>query len=204
MENHLSVRQRGFMHVPRTAGGSIVNELMKTDWIILGHDVTSPHYMHLSDFRKNHPEKNAHFIGTVRNPYDRLVSAYHFLKAGGDNEMDQKDAEKFVNQFSTFEDFVLKQFSWWYRKRTLRQIHFRPQSYWLYRSKQLLVDQLFRFEQLEELFEYIASNSSIEVGMISHVHKSNHDDYKGYYSKRMIALVKDAYAADLNRFNYSF
>ena len=47
--------QKGFLHVPRTAGGSIVNELMKTNWIILGHDLTSPHYMHLSAFRKVHP-----------------------------------------------------------------------------------------------------------------------------------------------------
>lgn len=204
MQDQLSINQKGFMHVPRTAGGSIVNELMKTDWIILGHDVTSPHFMHLSDFRKKHPKRNAHFIGSVRNPYDRLVSAYHFLKAGGDNDMDRKDAEKFINQFDTFEEFVLKQFSWWNKRKTLRQIHLRPQSFWLYSSKDLLIDQLFKFEQLDELFEYVAENSPIEVSMISHVHKSTHKDYKDYYSKGMIELVKDAYAADLNRFNYSF
>ena len=64
--------QKGFLHVPRTAGGSIVNELMKTNWIILGHDLTSPHYMHLSAFRKVHPLKSTFFIGASRNPFDRL------------------------------------------------------------------------------------------------------------------------------------
>ena len=134
-------RQMGFMHVPRTAGGSIVNELMKTNWVILGHDVTSPHYMHLSKFRKIHPLKEAYFIGAVRNPYDRLVSAYHFLKAGGDNEMDKKDAEKFINQFDSFETFVLKQFSWLKSRSTLKQIHLKPQYYWITKSNKLLIDQ---------------------------------------------------------------
>ncbi|WP_160630752.1 sulfotransferase family 2 domain-containing protein [Acidiluteibacter ferrifornacis] len=195
-------RQMGFMHVPRTAGGSIVNELMKTNWVILGHDVTSPHYMHLSKFRKIHPLKEAYFIGAVRNPYDRLVSAYHFLKAGGDNEMDKKDAEKFINQFDSFETFVLKQFSWLKSRSTLKQIHLKPQYYWITKSNKLLIDQLFKFEQLDKLFDFVVAHSEIKHEMISHVHASKHSNYQDYYSTSMKKLVQRAYYLDFKLFNY--
>ena len=185
----------GFMHVPRTAGGSIVNELMKTNWVILGHDVTSPHYMHLSKFRKIHPLKEAYFIGAVRNPYD-------FLKAGGDNEMDKKDAEKFINQFDSFETFVLKQFSWLKSRSTLKQIHLKPQYYWITKSNKLLIDQLFKFEQLDKLFDFVVAHSEIKHEMISHVHASKHSNYQDYYSTSMKKLVQRAYYLDFKLFNY--
>lgn len=195
---------KGFMHVPRTAGGSIVNELMKTDWTILGHDITSPHYMHLSKFRKIHPLKDAYFIGTVRNPFDRLVSAYHFLKEGGDNEMDKVDAQKYTNKYDTFEEFVLKQFSWFRIKGTLKQIHLTPQSYWLTKSNKLLVNELFKFEELGNLFEFIVDNSEIKLDMISHVHASKHSNYKEYYSENMKRLIEAAYQSDFRLFGYKF
>jgi hypothetical protein len=196
--------QKGFLHVPRTAGGSIVNELMKTNWIILGHDLTSPHYMHLSAFRKVHPLKSTFFIGASRNPFDRLVSAYHFLKAGGENESDQADAKKYIDPYSTFEEFVLKSFSWLKTSRTFKQIHLKPQTYWLYKGNNLLIDRLFKYEELNQLFDFIVTNSEIELEMIKHVHASSHSNYKDYYSKNMIKLVERAYSSDLKLLNYSF
>ena len=42
----------------------------------------------------------------VRNPYDRLVSAFHYLKQGGMNEKDKAFKEQELSSFENFGDFV--------------------------------------------------------------------------------------------------
>ena len=192
----------GYVHVPRTAGGSLVNALMQTDWVILGHDVLSEHYMHISDFRRVHPLRKATLITTVRNPYDRLVSAFHYLKEGGDNDRDALDAETYLGKYPDFESFVLKGLNLWNRKRMLRQIHLMPQSYWLSHNHKLLVNEVFRFEELDQLFEYVASHSSIKPNEIGHVHASSRADFEHYYSEKMKRRVQKIYAQDFNLFSY--
>ncbi len=193
----------GYVHVPRTAGGSLVNSLMQTDWIILGHDIQSEHYMHITDFRKVHPLKDATLITTVRNPYDRLVSAFHYLKAGGDNSQDANDAEAYLGKYPDFESFVLKGLNLWNRNRMLNQIHLKPQAFWLTDNKKLLVNEVFRFEELNDLFEYVALHSTIRVNQIGHVHASSRSDFTNYYSAKMKRRVQQVYDQDFRLFNYS-
>ena len=195
-------KPNGFVHIPRTAGGSLVNELVKTDWVILGHDETSPHYMHITDFRKVHPLRDAYLVACVRNPYDRLVSAFHFLKSGGDNEMDQKDAEKYLSKFKTFEEFVMGSFRFIRRNRTTKQIHLRPQTYWASKNNNLLVDRVFKFEELDEFFQFIEQQTPISVNQIGHVHASKHKHWEDYYSQKMKRLVYNTYENDFRLFNY--
>lgn len=193
----------GFLHIPRTAGGSIVNELVKTDWVVLGHDETSEHYLHIKDYRVYNEKDNTYVITTIRNPYDRLVSAYFYLMAGGDNSKDQLDKEIYLSSFKSFEEFVLKGLHWFRRKKMLKQIHFRPQNYWMIdKSRKVLVDKIFNFENLDELFEFIAKNSQIKVEEIMHVHASKRTHFEDYYSKKMKKIVYNTYRSDFKLFNY--
>ena len=42
----------------------------------------------------------------VRNPYDRFVSIFHYLKKGGNNPSDKNFYEQYFDQDTTFEEFV--------------------------------------------------------------------------------------------------
>ncbi len=190
----------GFVHVPRTAGGSVVNELMKTDCIILGHEVNSPNYMHIAEFRKFHPQKDSYLFATVRNPYDRLVSAYHYLQKGGDNSQDKADAERYVLPFKSFEAFVLQSFKWNVLRKTTKQIHFIPQHFWLTKRKKILVNHLYNFENLSELFIFL--EKEFDIKKVGHTHLSKHSAFEGYYSKKMKTLAYKAYEKDFKLFNY--
>lgn len=197
-------RKLGFLHIPRTAGGSIVEALSDEQWIILGHDVESAHFLHIKDYRKHHAEDNTYFITTVRNPYDRLVSAYHYLMQGGDNKMDERDKQLYLEPYKDFEQFVLKGLSWWKRRKTMQQIHLRPQHFWTNnKQKQALVDRIFNFENLDELFEFISAHSSISKTVIPHVHASNRSQFNDYYSQKMKKIISDCYRRDFVQFAYA-
>lgn len=191
---------KGFIHVPRTAGGSVVNELMKTDCIILGHEITSPNYMHITEFRKFHKDKNSFLFATVRNPYDRLVSAYHYLLKGGDNEMDKVDSEEYISHYSSFEEFVKQSFKWNRKRRTMKQIHLIPQHYWLSKKKNVLVDRVFNFENLPELFDFL--NKEFDIKQVGHTHLSQHSNFEDYYSVKMKKIIFKAYESDFKLLKY--
>lgn len=68
-----------FIHVPKVAGSSIERVIYQTDKWLVGH-------VKASDYMKFDKDKfDSYFsFGFVRNPYDRVVSAYHYLKKGGE------------------------------------------------------------------------------------------------------------------------
>ena len=73
-----------FIHVPKVAGTSIERSIFETNKWLIGH-VKASDYIRID---KNKFESYFSF-GFVRNPYDRVVSAYHYLKNGGGNENDE-------------------------------------------------------------------------------------------------------------------
>ena len=71
----------------------------------------------------------------VRNPWDRLVSSYFYLKNGGMNKMDNDWALENIKQYETFQEFVLR----WVNKKNINSwIHFKPQNYWICDDKKIL------------------------------------------------------------------
>lgn len=120
-----------FIHLPKNAGSSIRNYFVENQEpiIYVDHGKINPRYKfpHELDF------KDRFVFTTVRNPFDRLVSAYHFLQQGGKNKYDKQDFDSFLARYGSFERFVRDGLTT-NREQIFEQIHLKPQTKWIQRS----------------------------------------------------------------------
>jgi len=88
-------------------------------------------------------------VSVVRDPIERFVSAYSYLKCGGSNEFDRFVSQRFLR--GDVEQFVEMLRNCQLDHPVMRYWHFRPQAEFVLSSADILmVDRLIRFEQLEE------------------------------------------------------
>ncbi len=186
-----------FIHVPKVAGSSIERVIYQTDKWLVGH-------VKASDYMKFDKDKfDSYFsFGFVRNPYDRVVSAYHYLKKGGGNKNDEKWASKNIYKYNSFEEFVLALEDLEIQNKILNWMHFTPQYKFLCESeKNILVNFVGKFENLEEDFKKILKILSRKDKLI-HINKSLHANYKKYYNDAMYKIIRDIYRDDFEIFDY--
>jgi hypothetical protein len=143
-----------------------------------------------------------------RNPFDRLVSAYHFLQQGGKNIYDKRDYEQLLECYDSFEIFV-KEGLTQHREKLFQQIHIRPQTDWIRKSDGTLCvpkDNLIRQENLETDFKRIVEKIGYVYQELPHTNSSNRArNFREYYkNNEMVDIVTDAFRLDLERFNYTY
>ena len=184
-----------FIHIPKTAGISLIKAIYG-DVTHEGH--RSFYFNSLVLGTKNDKYFSFAFI---RNPYDRLYSAYSFLKKGGLNNYDKIAYKTHLSQYKNFEDFVLNGLN----TKIISQVtHLIPQSDFIcnYRGR-ILVDFVGKFES----FDDDVNNLSLKIGKeikVKHLNRNNKQHYTDVYNKKMIDKVAIIYKRDLEIFNYSF
>jgi hypothetical protein len=194
-----------FTHVPKAAGKSIRFLLGLPEF---AHQFKSDsqnieygfgHYP-LADFA-DRDYFHAYFkFAFVRNPYDRLVSAFAYLNSGGCNAVDQMFFEKYLriydNNFAAFAEDL---------PQLLTAQHFRPQVFWLCNAGgALLTDFVGRYENLEHDLDVIAKRLELSFAPPPVINASRHAPYRSYYDDATRRRVALAYAEDLERFKYRF
>ena len=183
-----------FVHITKTAGTSAAQGLF-------GY---LPYHYTAIDYRVIYGRNafNTYFkFAFVRNPWDRLYSAYRYLKAGGWNDDDRRWGQDNLAEFDNFNDFVIQ----WLNMANIRKhIHFRPQHEFVCDSRgRLLIDYLAYFETLEEDFRRIARHLKInaEIGQ----HNTNPGlHYRDIYNDRSRDIVAQIYSTDIQLFGYDF
>lgn len=140
----------------------------------------------------------------VRNPWDRVVSAYHFLTDGGLGAGDERLAARTVARYGSFGEFVEGYFQ---SPDFEDALHFRPQFRFLCLTPASPpeVDYVGRFETLPEDFARICTRLGVEVPL-AHVNRgrSRPKGYRPLYTDRTAAIVAEAYARDIELFGYAF
>ncbi|MFG5086309.1 sulfotransferase family protein [Campylobacter lari] len=186
-----------FIHVPKVAGSSIERVIYQTDRWLVGH-VKASDYVKLD----RNKFENYFSFGFVRNPYDRVVSAYHYLRSGGGNLVDETWAKENIYKYNSFEEFVLNLQNNDEQIKILNWMHFIPQHKYLCDDeKSILVNFVGKFENLEEDFKTILKVLNRKEKLI-HINKSNHTNYKNYYNDAMYKIVREIYRNDFEVFDY--
>ncbi len=195
---NLPARQKNviFIHIPKAAGTSIHKSFFGR-LSGFGH-ATGERYLSIygpldffSTFR----------FTFVRNPYDRFVSSYEYLKEGGNNSNDLLFYEKHIKPYQNFDDFVLNGFL----KKTEIQnyIHFKKQVSFIYSGSRCLVDFIGRFENLEKDYKYLSSIIGVEAELQFVNKTSDRRSFEEYFNTSEVKeAISSFYQDDFMQLGY--
>lgn len=186
-----------FVHIPKCAGISLVKSLFGD--FDCGHTNLRRYQIMFAP-----AEFKSYFKFTiVRNPYDRVVSAFLFLQKGGVNEKDKQWAEKNLAAYDTFDAFARQGL---HRGNIRRALHFRPQSEFIcVRKNRPGLDFFGYYENLQADFSFISRKLGINATLAeANRNASREKDYRQYYTEASRKIVADFYADDLRILGYDF
>ncbi|KUJ85125.1 hypothetical protein AVO45_17900 [Ruegeria marisrubri] len=190
-----------FVHIPKT-GGSSIAALLKHDRLVdTKRNAVDPR----GDGRETMvelvealgSEADDYFkFAFVRNPWDRFVSAYHYV-AQRRPELTE------VTSHKTFEDFVPAFAADPERFLSIR--YFRPQwSYLIDDQGNSPADFVGRFERFDDDLQTILARLGIQRSLMRHRKKSKRSDYREYYDVWRRDAIAEIYARDIEIYDYKF
>jgi hypothetical protein len=186
------------IHVPKVAGSAISKSL----------NIKKTAHTHLFHYEQEDRIKFQEFfkIGFVRNPWDRFVSAYFFLKSGGMKNKYDRYMENKLSCFNSFNDFVyLLDSNNELKNEIINEIHFKPQYVYLINSKgEIEMDYIGYFENLEEGFTILKEKLNKPHAELIKYNYSEHKPFWEYYDQKMIDIVGAIYEKDIELFKYKF
>lgn len=221
-----------FIHIPKTAGGSIEKTLkiygtenngdLKPDLNILYGILNKKILQHLTlkeilEITKN-KFNDYKIFSFVRNPYDRIVSEYLWRsQAYGLRKVEFKE---FLNEdVITKKNNINKHLKNFYKDEELiplLDVHYKNQIDFLKIDEELKVNNIGKFENLIKDFKIITNKK-----LYNKVHVSKFDyfyytykkwfpyfltkkSYRKYYDNETYDLISKYYFEDINKFNYKF
>jgi len=189
-----------FIHIPKVAGTSIKQVLEMPG---SGH---SPWQFYANNF----PDKWSTYqvFTVVRNPWDRMVSAYTYARMEKSFWHDSRTAphpDYEVIKKSTFAEFceILAN-----RRELLKHESWHPQCYWIAGKRNeevvLVVPNILRCETLDHDFAVLCEKLGIPSVSLPYTNASGHGHYRDFYDDTTLDLVAQVYAQDIRLFDYSF
>lgn len=153
------------------------------------------YHMSISDIISLYPKVKTYFkFAFVRNPYDRLVSAYHDFRY---NSGHQNWAYP-IYKYNTFREFVLD-----FNNGVCKNfIHLKTQFDYLSYNNKVYMDFVGKFESLRQDFYKIESILNINHVSLNSCRESEHDNYLTYYDEETKKIVYEFYKKDFETFEY--
>jgi Sulfotransferase family len=182
-----------FIHINKTGGTSIEKAFQPdADQVDVRHK-----HAPVAFYKLTFPDQFRTYFkfAFVRNPWDWLVSRYHW----------SRDRQHLFDY--SFDEFLtrlkkrirLSQTALWLEDEALK-----PQLDRLTIKGAIAVDFVGRFENLQSDFDLVCCRLQIEPRTLQHVHKTHHAHYADYYSDENRKIVEQLYAADIATFGYRF
>jgi len=177
-----------FIHINKTGGSSVEKALN----IPHGHETALEKIEEIG--QKKWDEKLTFTI--VRNPWDKVVSHYYYrLKTNKTNLRDNPiEFTEWVKRAYGTQDAP------YYDVPKM----FMPQVNWITdKNGKILVDEIIHFENLESEFNAVLEKLGKNTNL-PHVKKSDRGNYREYYDEDTIAIVRNWFEGDIEKFGYQF
>jgi len=191
-----------FVHIPKTAGNSIqtaLRDYSEDQLVALRKEqdgierfgLRNPKYnikkhSTLAEYRdalENEQFRSLYKFSCVRNPWDRMVS-YYFTPTQNPETWDRKKFRKMISKIVSVADYL-----------RLDQDDEDPFTN---------VDYIMRFENLAEDFRTVCGKVGISAATLPRYNRSNREHYSKYYDDELRELVRTQFAAEIERFGYTF
>ena len=191
-----------FVHIPKTAGNSIQTvlrdysedqllALRKEQDEIKRFGLRNPKYKikkhsTLSEYRDALGEeqfRNLYKFTCVRNPWDRMVS-YYFTPTQNPEKWSRRNFLGLISQAVSVAEYL-----------RLDENEEDPFGN---------VDYLMRFENLTDDFRTVCGQLEISPAALPQHNRSSRDHYSKYYDDELRELVRTKFAAEIDRFGYTF
>jgi Sulfotransferase family len=191
-----------FVHIPKTAGNSIQSVLCnysEDELVALRGEqdgierfgLRNPKYKikkhsTLAEYRSALGETqfgNLYRFTCVRNPWDRMVS-YYFTPTQKAEAWDRKKFRKIISRALSVADYL-----------RLNKGEGDPFGN---------VDYVMRFENLADDFRTVCAALDISPTILPQYNRSNRKHYSKYYDDELRELVDERFAAEIERFGYTF
>ncbi len=186
-----------FIHIPKNAG-TAVDAMLQMERC---PDYHAPACAYLAA----DPEffKNAYKFCVVRNPWDRLVSAFHYTRSST-LKMDIRWREAHLAGITSFPEFAERLTHPGFRAAAFSNFVFRPQWHFIsdWRGR-IIIDNLIRFETIEVELAAVAERIGIQLSN-RRLNASAHAPYQSYYDERSKQIVTRLYRRDIKLLGYDF
>jgi len=145
----------------------------------------------------------------VRNPYDRLVSSYHYCKRTvGRKNVSMRNHfwmlesfERYIRNLDELFDFNTKNFDILSTKFV--NVHMIPQHYFACINGEIGIDFIGRLENIKQDWEIVCNKLKVDSKLeISNQSKSR-SHWFDYYTPELLDIVNNKYYKDFDLFNYN-
>lgn len=180
-----------FIHQRKAAGSSIITAFGKPPKVGPWRLFRNPEWHRYNDgvLSKGWDRRPDWFVfAVVRNPFDRAVSGWRYLRHTRDLTLRQALLEPPPGQF----------------------IHYhltQPQIVFLRdKTGQLVTDDLIRFESLQEDFDRICDKLGRPRSALPHIRRGRHREtgYRDYFDADTRRIAEELFRDDLETFGYDF
>lgn len=176
-----------FIHIEKTGGTSIEKALgIKT----------ADHRLYIERIREA-VSPTAWVFTVVRNPFDLVVSKFHWRKYHS-NQIQNKDI--------TFKDWCIKAYLEGDASAISDPRRFRTQKAWVADDNGVVnLHQVIRFENIQEGFNLLCDNLGRKRAQLPHINKTERSrDYRLYYDNETFDIIEQYFKEDLEYWGYSF
>lgn len=186
-----------YIHIPKTGGNSLSlylknyssnKVIQRNSRVGLGQGIDiicekskiDIKHMPITYYRGLYPNLYSSYIKftIVRNPYDRLISLYFWLRSN--RPYTKKSFKEFLNK------------------------NIKSQLSFIMVDDKIEVDYICKFENLEEDLKYIFNKINIDTKdmVFPHLNASKHNYYMSYYDNELLSIINKKYENDFKVLGY--
>jgi hypothetical protein len=188
-----------FIHIPKCAGHAVQKSLFGKR--IFKHQTIRQYQIALPQALYH----NAWKFTVTRDPWERIASAWRFLKAGGyhAHDNDRKYFEETLSSYPSFDHFVND----WLVDQNLSQcgcVHFKPQLHYLTAfDGSVPMDYMVKLTDLASDYDYLMRRFDGGELIVDNATKGEPVNYRSFYtSAETFANVSRIYAEDIRVLGY--